>query len=44
MSDIISGDKNFILSVNEPSQHENIVRLGRALSSPDRLKVLTLLQ
>ena len=44
MSDIINADKNFILSIDEPAQHENISRLGRALSSADRLKVLALLQ
>ena len=40
MSDIISAEKNILLSVNNDRDHEMICKVSHALSVPDRVRIL----
>ena len=40
MSDIVSPEKNLFLSVNNERDHDMICKVSRALSVPDRVKIL----
>lgn len=44
MSDKLSKEKNLTFSINDSSHHEDISLFGKALSSPERLKILETLQ
>lgn len=44
MSDKLSPEKNLSFSINNSLQHSDIARLGKALSSLERLSILELLQ
>ena len=43
MSDIINSNKNIALDITKPTDHDLICKIRRALSVPDRLKILLLL-
>lgn len=44
MSDKLNGEKNLVFNINDPLQHADICRLAKALSTPDRIKIMYALQ
>ena len=40
MSDIVNFNKNLILHVNNPKDHDMICKVSRALASPERVRIL----